>query len=313
MVHCELVKDLTTNEFLLAFRRLCARKGFPNLLISDNASTFEDSSIQLKNLLLRDDLIESLAKQNCTWKFVTKRAPWMNGFVERLIGMTKSLIKKTLRNCKLKFSELQTLLCEVECVLNNRPLTYLDSDLGPEPLTPAKLMYGRNLSMCPYPIIDDDYFNDPDFNVDRNSLLERAKYRALLFKQFVNRWKSEYLTSLREFQSCFGKLENKIKKGDVVLIYEDKVNRLNWNLGLVTELHYSRDNLIRSVSLKTKFGVTNRSIKHLYPLEVNYENIDELVNVTHDAVNTVNPEPTSRPSRVAKSLANQKIQSIFNQ
>ncbi|KAK6741895.1 hypothetical protein RB195_009642 [Necator americanus] len=40
-VHLELVHNNTAFEFLLAFRRLIARSGTPDLIISDNATTFQ--------------------------------------------------------------------------------------------------------------------------------------------------------------------------------------------------------------------------------------------------------------------------------
>ena len=30
------------------------------------------------------------------WKFIIKRAPWTEGFFERLVGLTKSCLKKAL-------------------------------------------------------------------------------------------------------------------------------------------------------------------------------------------------------------------------
>ena len=42
-----------------------------------------------------------------------------------------------------KFEELQTILCDVEIAINNRPLAYLSEDHLDEPLTPFHLMYGH--------------------------------------------------------------------------------------------------------------------------------------------------------------------------
>ena len=42
-----------------------------------------------------------------------------------------------------KFEELQTILCDVEIAINNRPLTYLSEDHLDEPLTPLHLVYGH--------------------------------------------------------------------------------------------------------------------------------------------------------------------------
>lgn len=42
---------------------------------------------------------------------------------------------------------MQTLLVEIECTLNNRPLTYLYDEIEgvSQPLTPADLIYGRQI------------------------------------------------------------------------------------------------------------------------------------------------------------------------
>ena len=40
-VHLEIVDDLTAEEFLLALRRVIARRGNPSKIISDNAAQFK--------------------------------------------------------------------------------------------------------------------------------------------------------------------------------------------------------------------------------------------------------------------------------
>ena len=46
---------------------------------------------------------------------------------------------------KLRFRELETILIQVEGVLNNRPLTYQGEDLEEEVITPNHLIYGAAL------------------------------------------------------------------------------------------------------------------------------------------------------------------------
>ena len=77
------------------------------------------------------------------------RAPWWGGFFERLIQNTKRCLRKTLRNAKLNYDELHTVLVEVEGTLNSRPLTHVSSDDPEEPLTPSHMMYGRRILSLP--------------------------------------------------------------------------------------------------------------------------------------------------------------------
>ena len=73
-----------------------------------------------------------------------KFAPWHGGFFERLVKSTKELLRTQLRNLRLNYEELQTILFEVELILNYRPITYYCSDDREECLTPKHMLFGRN-------------------------------------------------------------------------------------------------------------------------------------------------------------------------
>ena len=62
------------------------------------------------------------AEQGITWKFNLDGTPWWGGFWERLVGMVKSCLKKSIGRENLSFTELLTVLFEVENILNNHPL-----------------------------------------------------------------------------------------------------------------------------------------------------------------------------------------------
>ena len=128
-IHLEVVEDLTVEAFLLAFRRFASRKSLPRKLISDNASTFLSANNELRELFQSHTLKETLARQGIDWQFIPKRAPWHGEFWERLIGLTKSTLKKVLGRAAVNLCTLQTIVVEVEAILNHRPLTYMSSDI----------------------------------------------------------------------------------------------------------------------------------------------------------------------------------------
>jgi len=64
-------------------------------------------------------------------------------------GRTRAIHKKTLGKARLTYEELLTVLIEVECILNSRPLTYLYPDDLEEPLTPSHLSNGRRMLSLP--------------------------------------------------------------------------------------------------------------------------------------------------------------------
>ncbi|XP_053395587.1 uncharacterized protein LOC128555850 [Mercenaria mercenaria] len=149
-VHLEVVRDLSEESFLQAFRRFTSRKSLPHVMISDNASTFVAASNHIRRLFESRKVQDALTSQGTTWKFIPKRAPWFGGWWERLIRLTKTAVKKTLGHSYVNFDMLQTVVTEIEAVLHDRPLTYVSSGMNPEPLTPAHLLYGRHIITLPY-------------------------------------------------------------------------------------------------------------------------------------------------------------------
>ncbi|XP_013413205.1 uncharacterized protein LOC106175645 [Lingula anatina] len=86
-----------------------------------------------------------------------RRAPWFGGFWERLIGLTKNAMRKTLGRARITLDELHTITSEIEATLNDRP-AYVNEG---EPLTPSMLLNGRRINTLPCPLTDEDEGLDP--------------------------------------------------------------------------------------------------------------------------------------------------------
>ena len=61
---------------------------------------------------------------------------------ERLIGLTKLTLKKVLGRAFTTLNSLQTIIVEIEAILNDRPLTYVPTDAN-DPPQPTCYMVGR--------------------------------------------------------------------------------------------------------------------------------------------------------------------------
>ena len=129
-IHLEVVTDLSTISFLMAFRRFAARRSLPQVMMSDNATTYTSAAEELTNLLKSEEIRTVLDREGIVWKFIPKKAPWFGGYWERLIGLTKTCIKKTLGRAHIMLLTLQTVTVEVEALLNDRPLTYVSEDIS---------------------------------------------------------------------------------------------------------------------------------------------------------------------------------------
>lgn len=287
---------MTVDAFLQAFRRFASRRSLPSIMISDNASTYQCAAKELQALFDSPTVQNYFLHHSVQWRFIPKRAPWYGGFWERLVGLTKNVLKKVLGRAKVTYGELATILTEVEAVLNDRPLTYMSSSIeDDQPLTPSQLIYGRRITTVPHEFKDAEELSDPNFG-NRSHLTKRFALRAQLLKHFWQRWKNEYLTSLREFHTTRGYNKEIIKVGDIVQIHDDSP-RVNWKLARVESLMRGNDGLVRAATLITSSGHTNRPISKLYPLEVCAEPISE------DTHPSITPERSFRNVRVSRKCA----------
>ena len=131
-----------------------------------------------------------------------------------MVRSVKELFKKDLRNNKIKFDELQTVLLEIELIMNNRRLTHIYTDSTELPLTPSQLVFSRNL--------EHSSLSESPVNVEVDIYEHREKSTNII-NHFWHRWGTEYVTNLCEYQKL--RSLNNNSPYDVVLIYEDNALR----------------------------------------------------------------------------------------
>ena len=263
--------DLDAESLKRGLSRFQSRRDVPNLVISDNGKSFKGKSLR-----------NYLRKFNIDWRFNIERCPQAEGFFERLVRSVKRCLKKTLRNAKLTYEEFVTILTEIEGVLNSRPLTYGNEELG-EPVTPAHLMIGHRILDRPNPV------EFPGFkDVKRDDVTRRARHLLTVSNHFRSRFRREYLTELREHQNTKRpKSGEKVRVGDVVTIFEEKLPRQSWRMGRVERLLRGKDGKIRSAVVRVhqigqKSTSFRRPLRKLYPVELNEE---------EDVINASDVEP----------------------
>ncbi len=146
-MHLELTQSLDVSSFLRAFRRFASRRGLPLLLLSDNAKTFKGACKEICKLKRAPEVCNYLSNNRITWRFITERAPWWGGFWERLVRSAKRPLKKIIGRSSLT----NTILTEVEALINLRPITYVydDDESISYPLCPSHLIYGRRITPMP--------------------------------------------------------------------------------------------------------------------------------------------------------------------
>ena len=133
VVHLDVVPDLTAETFIRSFKHFICRQGIPRLVVSDNGKTFKTTAKFFSSIFQLPEVQTFLLNHKVRWTFNLERAPWWDGFFERMV----CCVKRCLKSAKLTYEELLTVAIEIECVLNFRPLT--SSEDRVEPLTPSHL------------------------------------------------------------------------------------------------------------------------------------------------------------------------------
>ena len=176
-LHLELASDMTTDSFMLDFRRFIARRGNCKIIYSDNVKSFKKAKQEIENLhdiLNGKSILNFFAKERITWKNIVEKGAWWGGFYKCLVKSVKDCLRKIIGKALLNYEELSTLLIEVETVLNLHPLTYVYSEnVEPTPLTSMDFLnFGKEIN---YPIS----FADITDSTSRSSALKRKKYQSL--------------------------------------------------------------------------------------------------------------------------------------
>ena len=295
-IYMELLQSLETSEFTRSMKRLIARRGRPTKVYSDNGKTFVAAAKWLKAVREDEKFNDFLANNVITWQFNLSRAPWWGGQFERLIGLVKSALYKTIGHGLLTWSELGEVLLDIEISLNNRPLSYVEEDIQFPTLTPNSLLFANSNII---PELDPCHLEDKD-------LRKRARYLLKCKDAMWRRWSTEYLRALRERHRLKHQaVDNSLAQGDVVIIKEDQRNRNSWKLGIVDQLIVGRDGIVRAAKLRAGKSFLERAVQQLYPLELSCDRTTVATPVP------LNPDaPRFRPRRDAAVAANVRLHDL---
>ena len=217
------------------------------------------------------------------------------GNFERLIGVMKQSLYKSIVNGNLRWHELEEVILDVEVALSNRPLGYVEDDVQMAVLTPSVMLYGHPNQL---PEKEAETIEDV-------SLRKRAKYLKRCKGVLWSRWTTEYLKALRERHNLKCRTgEATVNSGDVVLIKGEERNRGRWRLSIVEQLIQGRDGVVRGARLRAGKSYLERPVQHSYPLELSCDRHIEERGVTLSA-----QAPEFQPRRAA-AVARQRIDAI---
>ncbi|XP_006816657.1 uncharacterized protein LOC102805048 [Saccoglossus kowalevskii] len=257
--------------------------------------------------LQNDEVIFNyLTTKGIEWRFNLSRSPWWGGFFERLIGITKRALSKTIGPALLMFEELEEVLLDVEVFMNNRPLCYMEEDLEQVAITPNMLLRGQPARYL------EDNVHDLDADIGK-----RLKYIKTCREHVRKRWLNEYLHALQE-RNTKGLETKKHKlpgKNSVILLKDSTKNRANWKIGRIVDTIVGKDGVIRGYKIKTGSGyIVERPLQLVCDLEVSNTNDETPVGddiKSEEPDGTLKTQNVSRRSRKAKTAAVNRLVGVI--
>lgn len=289
-IHIEKADSLDTDSCIAAIRRFIARRGQVQLIRSDNGTNIVGAQRELRKAIEswnQAKISDTLLQRNIEWRFNPPGGSHFGGVWERQIRTIRSLMCSLLKQQTLTDESLQTLFCEIEAIINSRPLTRIASDAHDlEPLTPNHLLLMKPPSLAPVAL-------DPEV-VNKVNIRRRWKQVQYLANVFWRRWLKEYLVCLQERQKWVAPQAN-IKVGDIVLIVNESAPRNLWRMARVIETIPDKKGYVRQAKLRTKNNVLLRPIHKLcLLLESEVESSQTRTDMTNNRTRTRIIKPRER-------------------
>ncbi|EFO89966.1 hypothetical protein CRE_22077 [Caenorhabditis remanei] len=255
LVHVEVVSNMSTQQFIQAFRRFVAIRGMPKKIVSDNGTNFVLGKKIIEEAMTNDPLCQSIE-----WKMITPYSPWKGGFYERMVKSVKHAFMKNQRRNKLSLEEIQTVFYEVTATINSRPLTYLEEDVNNQsPIRPIDFVYSEMDTTLPLQQVmesTEDYLPPAEMRSKETKLgtIEALKSSIKRTDAIWNTFNTTYLSELREHHRS--RMNNKRgspklpKEGQVVLLCDENQPRNEWKRGRVVKINKSDDGSVRDIEYR---------------------------------------------------------------
>ena len=152
-VDVEKLDCMDTDSLLNGFRRFVARWGQPHTVYSDLGTNLVGGHRELIEAMkaLQAKVIADYAlRRDMVWHFRPSSVSHWGGVWERMISMVRRILPAILSKTCLTDEMLHTVFCEVEGIINGRPLTKLSNSPDDwSPLTPNNLLLLGVKNKCP--------------------------------------------------------------------------------------------------------------------------------------------------------------------
>ena len=255
-VHLEILEGITSESFRNALSRFENTRGECAYLRIDQGSNFMGVRNGSFNMCsgLASELIEEVQQdwemRGKVWDLSPPTASHFGGVWERKIGQIRDILEGHLIASDrklLSFEEFSTLLCLASRIVNSTALFESpDCSNDAMPITPHHLITQRD-DACILPLACPETVSAEDA---ANYGGQRVKRIEQLAEEFEKHWK-DYICEVGDRREKWNQPQPNARVGDMVLIMDKNLPRLQWATGTITEVYPSRrDNLVRRVEVR---------------------------------------------------------------
>ena len=224
---------------------------------SDNATNFVGAKrdLHLLHQEFTNEQHQRRIKQFCTvrgikWSTIPPRSPHWGGAWESMVKLFKQHLRRMTNELIFNMESLETLICQIEAILNSRPLCPMSNDASDyTALTPGHFLIGQELNLLPEPVYAEQNFGR----------LEEWQQRQYLIGQLWKRFMEDVLYNYQIMTKWQNTSEN-LTVGQLVLLHVDGAPPSRWPLGRIMEISPGPDGLVRVVTVKTAEGTYLRAI-----------------------------------------------------
>lgn len=264
-IHLELVTDYSSDGFIAAYKRFVGRRGICATLTSDCGTNFKGADQELQKLFSAttqefQQLASLIANDGTKWIFNPPSAPHFGGKWEAGVKSFKYHFRRVAGSSLLTYEEMNTILIQIEAILNSRPLSPLTNDPDDlDVLTPAHFLLGQSLTVIP----------EPNLEHLQVSRLSRWQHLSQMIQSFWTRWSKEYLQRHHSIYK-WNQSADQLSEGTLVFVIDERYPPAKWALGRIMQLHPGKDNLARVATVKTSTNIFKRPIAKLCPLNIEF-------------------------------------------
>ncbi|XP_033103301.1 uncharacterized protein LOC117106074 [Anneissia japonica] len=252
-IHLEVADSLDIDACVNAIRRFVSRPGPVKLVRSDNGTNIVGAQREMKQEIQKwnqSNIHDSLLQRGIDWVFNPPSGSHHGGIWERQIRSIRKIMCSLVREQSLTHDTLVTFMCEVEAIINGRPITKSQEDPNDlEPLSPNHLLQLKSSKNLP-PLVD-----------EKNISYHCRRWRKVqyLADTFWKRWTREYLPTLQKCQRWLEPKRN-ARVGDIVLVLNENTPRNTWPLGKIIQVFSNKDSFVRRVRVKTQINTLLRPV-----------------------------------------------------